>query len=401
MNPRIAFRPPSQLGSGADLETGDVQLTGLINNKTITKNRLNSGLDFGVHDEADDQDGKSATSDNGELKSVCEKKEKDAFSDQQKKLPDFDEFSSSPDFQKFMAQIRRSQRGGDYDEIKQTLDSLFEDPTLKNAALTGAIKLLESQSDDPELKALLEQVLQDLNNSDGAAIRAGYNVSQVAASTIGSEADLVAALRDFYCQVVFGNQNLVANYHTIMTSFPELDKVKREQKNKKNKQGKDEEEPDGKEGQERLEKAIEFLLKSLGAELKSNAPSLEPTFLKSVMDGLCQMEFFRNAYRSFLQMLTKMNISCPAVPVKPSRLINEILARVTKDNLTDDEFLRVAEKFSVPPLQLSIEFLTRIYEMIRLFPERIFPANANRENCLRAVQYSLDSAIARESEVAI
>ncbi len=106
---------------------------------------------------------------------------------------------------------------------------------------------------------------------------------------------------------------------------------------------------------------------------------------------------YRYYYR---QMLTKMNISYSAIPVKPSRLINEILTRVTKDTFTDDEFLRVAEKFSVPPLQLSIEFLTRIYEMIRLFPERIFPSNASRENCLRAVQYSLDSAIARESEVA-
>ena len=118
------------------------------------------------------------------------------------------------------------------------------------------------------------------------------------------------------------------------------------------------------------------------------------------MDGLCQMEFFRNSYRSFLQMLTKMNIINPKIPVKPSRLINEILTRVNKESLADDEFLRIAEIFSVPPLELSIEFLTRIYEMIRLFPERIFPSDANRDNCLKAVQCSLDSAIARESEVA-
>lgn len=400
MNTRVLARVSTPIGG--DLDTSDLQGVGLYRGKEIKKSRSSNDLDFGVHDDGDDQEGQSASSDKVDLKSAFQKKEKEAFSDQEKSLPDFDDFSNSADFQKLMAQLRRSQRGGNYEEVKQTLDSLFDDPTLKNAALTGAIKLLESQSDDPELKALLNQVLQDLNNSNGAEIRAGYNVSQVAASTIGSEADLIAALRDFYCQVVFGDQNLVTNYHYIMSSFPELDKVKRDQKekNKKNQQDQEGGEPDGKEGQERLEKALEFLLKSLAAELKSNAPSLESSFLKSVMDGLCQMEFFRNAYRSFLQMLTKMNISYPAIPIKPSSLINEILVRVTKDTFTDDEFLRIAEKFSVPPLQLSIEFLTRIYEMIRLFPERIFPSTANRENCLKAVQYSLDSAIARESEVA-
>ncbi|MFZ4115115.1 MAG: TyeA family type III secretion system gatekeeper subunit [Chthoniobacterales bacterium] len=396
MNPRVLARVSTPVGG--EIDTSDLQGIGLYRGKQIKKSSFDDNLEFGVHDEADDQDGQSATSDRVELKSAFEKKEKNAFDDQQQNLPDFDEFSNSPDFQKFMAQIRRSQRGGNYQEVQQALDSFFQDPTLKNAALRVAIKLLGDDAADPALKELLEKILQDLNESNGAEIRAGYNVSQVAASTIGNEADLVAALRDFYCQVVFGDQSMVTNYHTIMNSFPELNKVKRDKKKKKNQHG--EEEPDGQEGQERLEKALEFLLKSLAAELKSNAPSLEPSFLKSVMDGLCQMEFFRNAYRSFLQMLTKMNISYPSIPVKPSRLINEILTRVTKDTFADDEFLRIAEKFSVPPLQLSIEFLTRIYEMIRLFPERIFPSNINRESCLRAVQASLDSAIARESEVA-
>ncbi|MDH4469598.1 MAG: TyeA family type III secretion system gatekeeper subunit [Verrucomicrobiae bacterium] len=397
MNPRVQARVSRPVGG--EIDTADLQGVGLYRGKEIKKSRTDDNIEFGIHDEGDDRGGQSASSSKVELKSTSQKKEKNAFEDEQESLPDFEEFSESPNFKKFMAQIRRSQRGGSYDEIKQTLDSLFDDPTLKSAALKGAIKVLESQLDDPLLKELLEQILSDLDESNGAKIRAGYNISQIAASTIGDEADLVAALRDFYCQVVFSNQDLVTNYRTIMNSFPELDRVKRDKNKKKNKQGQGEE-PDGKEGQERLEKALEFLLKSLAAELKSNAPSLEPSFLKSVMDGLCQIEFFRNAYRSFLQMLTKMNMNNPVIPVKPSLLINEILTRVTKETLLDDEFLRIAEKFSVPPLQLSIEFLTRIYEMMRLFPERIFPSDANRENCLRAIQCSLDSAIARESEIA-
>ncbi len=398
MNPRILSR--RVLSPGGDIDTSDLQGVGLYRGKEIKKSKFNDDLEFGVHDEADDQDGQSARSDHVELKSAFQKKEKNAFDDQQKSLPDFDEFASSPDFQKFMAQLRRSQRGGNYQEVENTLNSLFEDPTLKNAALNVALRLLGDQAADTDLKELLEQMLHDLNESHGAEIRAGYNVSQVAASSISNEAELIAALRDFYCQVIFGDQNLITNYRTIMNSFPELDKIKRDQKKKKKKQEEKEEEPDGKEGQQRLEKALEFLLRSLAAELKSNAPSLEPPLLKAVMDGLCQMEFFRNAYRSFLQMLTKMNITNAAIPVKPSRLINEILTCISKETLLDDEFLRIAEKFSVPPLQLSIEFLTRIYEMIRLFPERIFPSTVNRDHCLKAVQSSLDSAIARESEVA-
>ena len=400
LNPRITSSVAVRMAD--DLDTSDLQGVGLYRGKEIKKSRIDDAA-FGIHDEGDEQEGKSTGSTKGELKQDFDKREKSAFSDQEENLPDFGEFSNTPDFKRFMAQLRHGQRGGNYEEIREALDSNFQDPTLKNAALEGALKMFGSETDDPGIKELLGQVLRELKEQSGSEIRAGYNVSNVAAETVGSDADLVAALRNFYCEVVFSDQKLVDTYHYIMSSFPDkVERAKRDRQQKdKNKKGQDEEAPDGVEGQARLEKAIEFLLKSLAAELTSNRPSLEAPLLKKVMDGLCDMEFFRNAYRSFLQMLTKMNINCATIPVAPSRLINEILTRVTKENFTDDEFLHVAQQFSVPPLQLSIEFLTRIYEMIRLFPERIFSNNMTRENCLMAVQRSLDAAIARESEVAI
>ena len=400
INPRITVRSATPLDKP---DSSDALVAGLFRGKEIKKSTLKTDSDFGVYQENDDQEGKSATSKKGNLKSNVQKEEKETFSEQEENLPDFEEFSGSPGFQRFMAQLRRSQRTGSYDEIKEALDETFDDPTLKNAAVVVAIKLLDKQAGgDSDLKQLLQQVLQELTESQGAEVRAGYNVSNVAAATVGSEAELIAALRDFYCQVVFGDQNLVNTYHYIMKSFPDkIEKAKRD-KQRKNQQGQDssEDELDGPEGQKRLEKALEFLLKSLAAELKSNAPSLEPPLLKSVMDGICQMEFLRNSYRSFLQMLTKLNAQCSVVPIAPSRLIKEILGRVTKDVMSDDELLRVASEFGVPPLQLSIEFLTRIYDMVRLFPERVFPSSKNREVFLTAVQHALDSAIARESEVA-
>lgn len=389
-----------------DLDNLDtVDLQGIYRGKTIKELRASPDVDFGFQEESDDQEGKSAKSKKAELRVDFKKREEDSFSDQKSSLPDFDQFSNSPSFQRFMAQLRRSQRGETYEELEDSLTQLFQDPTLKSAALTGALKLLKDQGAAQELIELLEQLLRELTEDQGSAIRAGYNISQVAASVTGATTDTLSALRDFYCQVVFGGQNLIATYRYIMSSFPdELEKERIKRRNKERQrqhsQEKDQWEPDGIEGQARLEKALQFLFESLAAELASDQPSLEPPLLKSVMDGLCQIEFFRNAYRSFLQMLTKMNIEYAKIPVAPSRLINEILTRISKESFSDDEFLRIAESFSVPPLQLSIEFLTKIYEMIRLFPERVFPNNVNRENCLIAVQHSLDSAIARESEVA-
>ena len=186
-----------------------------------------------------------------------------------------------------------------------------------------------------------------------------------------------------------------------MNNFPvKVERKKKDNKDPQDKKDQQQEEVDGVEGQIRLEKALEFLMKSLGAELKSNRPSLEPSLLKKVMDGLCEMEFFRNTYRAFLDMLKKLNGDCPKVPVAPSRLIMEILKRVTEDKINDDEFLRVADQFQVPPLELTINFLTKIYEMVRLFPERVFSNYKNRSVCLTAIQHALDAAIARESEVA-
>lgn len=397
-NPRVTAR--YSMPVGGELDTSDLQGVGLYRGKEIKKSKISDDVDFGVHSEEDDQEGKSSASTKGELKVKFQEREKEAFSDQQENLPDFEEFSNSPEFKKFMAQLRKGQRSETYEEIKNALDTNFDDPTLKHAALIGAIKLLEGQPGQEELKELLQQILKELLDSNGAEVRAGYNVSWVAESIAKGETDLIAQLRDFYCQIVFSDQSLVDTYHAIMHDFPdEIERKKREEE-KKNKQKYVTEEVDGPEGQARLEKALEFLMKSLGEELKSNRPSLEPSMLKKVLDGLCEMEFFRNTYRSFLDMLTKLNKDCQSVSIKPSRLINEILTRVTQDKINDEDFIKVAQQFGVPPLQLSIHFLTRIYEMVRLFPERIFPSGKNREACLTAIQHALDSAIARESEVA-
>lgn len=399
INPRIAANKPQFVDQP---DSSDAMVAGLFRAKEIKKS-LKTESDFGIYEEPTDApEGQSAASKKGNVKTTFERQQKQVFSEQEQDLPDFEEFSNSPSFQRFMAQLRRGLRSGNNDEIRESLDSNFEDNTLKNAALVVAIKLLGEQSGESDLKGLLQQFQQELMESDGEEIRAGYNVSNVAAEIVGSEGDLVAALRNFYCEVVFGEQNLVDTYYYIMKSFPDdVEKAKRD-KERRNRPDKNipEEELDGPEGQARLEKALAFLLQSLAAELKSNAPSLEPSMLKSVMDGICQMEFLRNTYRSFLQMLTKLNKECPVIPITPSKLIKEILGRVARDAMKDDEFLKIAAEFGVPPLQLSIEFLTRIYEMVRLFPERVFPNSKNREVFLNAVQNALDSAIARESEVA-
>jgi len=397
-NTRITSRHYEPVGGGID--TSDLQGVGLYRGREIKKSKVSDDIDFGVHEEQDDQEGKSSGSSPGELKIKFQEREKQAFSDEQEHLPDFEEFANSPGFKKFMAQLRKGQRSETYEEIKEALDTTFDDPTLKHAALVGAIKLLEDQPDQEELKELLQQILNELLDSSGAEVRAGYNVSHVAESMSEGATDLIAQLRDFYCQVVFSDQSLVDTYRTIMNDFPDQVEREKKEKEKKNKQQYVPEEVDGPEGQLRLEKALEFLMKGLGAELKSNRPSLEPGMLKKVLDGICGMEFFRNTYRNFLEMLTKLNKDCQSIPIKPSRLINEILNRVIQDKISDEDFLKVAQQFGVPPLQLSIYFLTRVYEMVRLFPERIFPSGKNREVCLTAIQHALDSAIARESEVA-
>ena len=388
---------------GGELDTADLQGIGLYRGKEVKKSRLDSDVDFELHPEEPEHEGKSAGSKKGELKLSFLKREKGSFAEGEEELPDFDAFSNSPGFQRFMAQLRRSKQDGSYEELSETLDSLFDDPTLKYAALTGALKLIDEEGGDPALKKLLEEMLQTLTDQKGPEVRAGYNVSKVAAGTVGAQGEQVASLRDFYCQVIFSDQSLVDLYYYIMDHFPddvEALKRKKEDEDQKKDKKQPKERLDGPEGQARLEKALEFLLKSLGAELKSNRPSLEHPLLQKVTEGLCQMEFLRNAYRAFLQMLRTMHKENAEIPVAPSRLIDELLGRVNKDIIQDDEFLKVAEQFSVPPLQLSIEFLTRIYEMVRLFPERIFPSSKNREMLLTAVQHALDSAIARENEVA-
>ena len=75
---------------GGELDTAYLQGIGLYRGKEVKKSRLDSDVDFELHPEEPEHEGKSAGSKKGELKLSFLKREKGSFAEGEEELPDFE-----------------------------------------------------------------------------------------------------------------------------------------------------------------------------------------------------------------------------------------------------------------------------------------------------------------------
>jgi len=245
---------------------------------------------------------------------------------------------------------------------------LFPDPSDAWVALASALEDLEAEKADPKLLDELRAALADMEESDGPAIKTGICGALEAAGF--EDVGTAGELRDLYRQTV-------CDFGTVNDVFRHIHE---------------------KYGDISFDRAMDFLFSALGADLASDAPSMEMTHLEDVHANLSQVRLLQNAYIQCDRLVGRWD---SVHNVKDSGLnAMELLGDIVA--LRDERFVgamqidRIAAKAKAPDIEHEVLFLQEMLHMTREFPVRLFDDAAGRMKVLDAVQEAVDHAIERE-----
>lgn len=283
------------------------------------------------------------------------------------KLPDM---GRQEKLQEFVNQLR--QHGANtprqvLDEVRQ----FYSDVSHQYAALAYADEELEREGGPEELRAAVRGAMDESMREHGPEIRAGLNISSVAAEFSGRELGEIQQLRDFYRQTVLGHDGLRETFGSILKEY----------------------------GAGGAPNAISFLLKAVGEDFSSKGPSIEPSELKLILDDMYKLEVLSTVHDRAAALLDRMGRRFDSVRGgNPEELMGSVLTLADSSWVQPDQVAQIGKGLGIREPEPEIYFLREMKEMVRLIPPKIFPDADRRDRLLDAVQDALDAAIEREEE---
>lgn len=261
------------------------------------------------------------------------------------------------------------------EEILQKILQLYPDHSLADEALDF---LLES-SRDP-LATTLREAKKDFNAQFGREIRAGRNMGARAREFSAQGLGNPTGLRDLY-------REITGNPRDASTLFEELN---------------------AKFTYEKMRTVLEFLLHSLGADLKAKGPSIDRRELHRLFTEARSMQAILGIYRFFKsRMLLIQNAFARQSITFPNRINFELLAKL---------FMRLLqERYPSPDkvMQLSsllglleeyyglIIVYTQMRDAVRQVAPKLFKSDQHRQDVLTSIIDTieeLDEALEKEEE---
>ncbi|NGX42084.1 MAG: hypothetical protein K940chlam7_00360 [Chlamydiae bacterium] len=167
----------------------------------------------------------------------------------------------------------RIKPGFDAEEIKETLEEFYPDPTLADDALDFLLDTTEG-----ELHQQVQKTKDELNEDKGREIQAGRNISTEARQAADKGLGTPTSLRDMY-------RDITGNPRDSNTLFGELS---------------------GKYAFKELNKVIKFLLHSLGSDMKSKGPSIPKGELHRLITETRSLQAILGVYRFFKKRMGLM-----------------------------------------------------------------------------------------------
>lgn len=247
---------------------------------------------------------------------------------------------------------------------RQLLDlagKFFRDPTLQHAALTFARQHLEGEKD---ICALLDAAQARLLETQGQAVRAGYNIREVEAPFSPQ------AARDCYRSEVLDYQSYERTFAALAKEF----------------------------GPDEFPKAVTFLRKALGADMAALAPSTEAPRLHEVAEGLYMVLNLATLYADAGKLTAETAQRFDTTEPHPRKVMEALLH--CKDDVNINEVsLRQQAGFCISknPSRDAV-FVRGLRELARALPLKLYPSPEQRLRLLHSMQDMLDKAIEREEE---
>ena len=242
------------------------------------------------------------------------------------------------------------------EEILRKVLETYPDYSLADEALDYLIETSEG-----ELANLVRQAKEDLNTSHGREVRAGKNIAEQARAFSAEGLGSPTGLRDMY-------RDITGNPRDAPTLFSELA---------------------SKFDFEKLKTVINFLLHSLGSDLKSSGPSILRAELHRLMTESRNLMAILWVYRFFLSRMNLMrNEYQRRGQLYPIRLTFELLAKAFVQYLTErypsmDKVLQLALKLGISSdLIGELIIFTQMRDAVRGVAPRLFRNEQHRHDVL-------------------
>ena len=191
------------------------------------------------------------------------------------------------------------------DEILDLLKRVFQDESLMDEAVDYLIRVAENKE---EVKQKLVNIKERFNASKGREIRAGRNIINQSQTFSKQGLGKPTALRNLYREVTDKQQTPNKLFDSLMKQF-DFSKMKN---------------------------IIDFLLHSLGDDMKSKGPSITRAQLQRLMTDTRSMQAILGVFRFFFQRMSHIKKEFKRRNMGlPSHLTFEMLGRILMKLLED------------------------------------------------------------------
>ncbi len=255
--------------------------------------------------------------------------------------------------------------GDSKDEILKKLQEFYQDPALADEALEFLLETSEG-----ELHLQIQQAKDELNQEKGREIAAGRNVGNQARAASEKGLGTPTQLRDLY-------RDITGNPRDSTTLFDELARQY---------------------AFKDLKKVTDFLLHSMGADMKAKGPSIEPgqlhrliTEVRSLQAILGIYRFFRGRMRLVNSMFSKSGIDVPQ-ELNFETLSKQFMSLVAERYPSADKVKERAVKLGIEKwLMAKIIALSQFRDAIReVAMNQIYRSLQHRDDLYLAILEALE-----------
>jgi len=301
---------------------------------------------------------KEKTGDDTQSKKLLEIKEKE-------ELAQFFQNQNNEFQKKTLLILRERLRQGDTAEdiLRKVLD-VYPDYTLADEALDFL-----SQTSDGALRANVLRAKEALNAYYKREIVAGKNINEQAQLFSKEGLGSPTALRDMY-------RDITGNPRTPNTLFEELSQ---------------------KFDFESLNKVLEFLLHSLGSDLKAKGPSISRAELKRLIDDARSMQAILGVYLFFRSRMALMRGQFDRYDMRyPEEIDFEILAKrfmelLKERYISPERIFQQARKLNISEdIITQIVIFTQMRDGVRGVATRLYRNDQHRQEVLQALIEALE-----------
>ena len=262
-----------------------------------------------------------------------------------------------------LLRTRLSKGDSKEDVIKKVLET-YPDYSLADEALDFLI-----ETSDRDLMKVIREAKEELNQTYGREVRAGRNINTQAQEFSRQGLGTPTGLRDMY-------RDITGNPRDPGTLFDELNKNFTYDK---------------------MKSVIDFILHSLGSDLKAKGPSIARAELHRLMTESRTLQAILGVYRFFKSRMKLVDLTFRKNGLSvPNRLTFELLAKLFMKFLQErypsiDKVLQMAAQLGISEEEMAqIIIYTQYRDAIRQIAPKLFKSEQHRQDVLMVLIESLE-----------